>query len=254
MPFLLVGFLQILVFWGVHKKQDELLGMLSLQGGESHRTEQMLRRTSRRAWAFGKGLIAGKIISNRRGRQGANVGDAPPRVPPAKADNHPPAENVRERTRTTPPNVDAKPGPTTKSAKPTQAPVERTTLGGRAGHAIGKLVDTPSKVKDKAGTAKDKAKSIPTNAKYAVTQNVGEFRRNISNTPKERRNERKNQREQYRKNVELKRNFTPKPRHIPPENTATYKLNGVPLTREQFKELGDLPPKRREKQDRRERP
>ena len=185
MPFLLVGFLQILVFWGVHRKQDELLGMLSLQGGENHRAEQSIRRTGRRAWAFGKGLVAGKIISNRREKQGANVGATDPGRP--------------QTGHTTPQNVDAKPKTATKPDQPVGA-----TDPGRP--------------------------QAETN-NHLRTENV--------------RTERVNQREQYRKNVELKRKFAPKPRHTPPENTATYNLNGVPLTREQFKQMGDLPQKRR---------
>ena len=217
MPFLLVGFLQILVFWGVHKKQDELLGMLRLQSGENHRAERSVLRTGRnlgrKALAFGTGIVAGKFISRRRSQQGANVPtsnsgggteqstDAPPISAEAPSPN-------RGRTPNTPQNVNVPPAAPSQSDTPQQAaqaqPIKRITIGGRIGYSIGKLVDTPSKLKDKAGFAKEKVQDIPIHAKHTVVQNAYEFRENLSGIRKERREARSNQRKQYRDHVEMK--------------------------------------------------
>ena len=213
MPFLLVGFLQILVFWGVHRKQDDLLGMLSFQSGENHRAEQSVLRTGRslgrKALAFGKGMVVGKMISRRRPEQGANVaassGSAEKHTTPmpieAKHGQHKPSQNVATRP--------AKAEQTDQSEQ--ARPVERPTLGGRVGHSMGKLVDTPAKLKDQAALTKAKVQDIPIHARYTVAQNTQQFRQSLSGAPKERRETRADKREQYRDKVEMKKRSLERP-------------------------------------------
>jgi len=297
MPFLLVGFLQILVFWGVHKKQDELLGMLSLQSGENHRAERSVLQTGRnlgrRALAFGKGIVAGKIISGRRSQQGNNVAhsrnsggtEQAAETQPNRAEAPPPIEN-RGGNSSVPQNVPGTPIRTDKPGKPDQpdrpvpippAPVGPTTLGGQIGHSIGKLVDAPAKWRDRAALAKEKVRDIPVHTRHTVAQNIQEFRANLSDAPEKGRDLRADQRTQYRNRVEVKRkklhegkaqklsvrqpvpqretpraSTAPRPQHVPAKSTATYKLNGVPVTKEQFGRMGEPPQKRRDKQSRRD--
>jgi len=288
MPFLLVGFLQILVFWGVHKKQDELLGMLSLQSGENHRAEQSMLRTGRnlgrKALAFGTGIVAGKAISRRRSQQGANVptsdssggAERNADTQPSGTDTPSPVGN-RGGNQNAPQNIEGPPRASDQTHKPDEPdqprPIERTTFGGRIGHSIGKLVDTPARLRDRAALTKEKVQDMPVHARHTVAKNVGEFRDNLSGTPKERREARMDQRAQYRGNVELKRSFgkqqppehtppqaetprasaAPMPRQTPAKSAATFKLNGEPVTREQLATLGDPPQTRREKRKKRDR-
>jgi len=290
MPFLLIGFLQILVFWGVHKKQDELLGMLSLQSGENHRAERSVLRTGRnlgrKALAFGTGIMAGKFISRRKSRQGANVPTSHSESAPESQANDteaPPPVQRQSVRQDVPRNVDASPRSPHESASPEQTrpqaqPIQRTTFGGRIGHSIGELVDTPSKVKDSVVMTAEKVQSIPVHARYSVAQNVHQFRQNLSGTRKARQEARTDQRKQYRDNVELKRSFgkpakppkqtptqpeTPRPNvpldppYTPPENAETFWLNGKPMTRTQLDKQGDPSQKRRgrrKKRDERDQP
>ena len=303
MPFLLVGFLQILVFWGVHKKQDELLGMLSLQSGENHRGERSAlragRNLGRKALAFGSGIMAGKFISRRRSQQGANVPpsnsgsgaetqtqntETPPPVERQNAQHEPP-QNVDVLPQSRGQSQSTSPQEQVRSQSQPQAqaqPIQRTTFGGRVGHSIGKLVDTPSKVKDSVTMTAEKVQSVPVHAKHSMAQNVQQFRQNLSGTPKERREVHQDQRKQYRDNVELKRSFgkptkppsvdmerqVPKqapaqpeepranvplePRYAPPKSNQTFKLNGKPMTREQLDKQGDPRPKRRGRRKKRD--
>ena len=215
MPFLLVGFLQILVFWGVHKKQDELLGMIRLQSGENHRAERSVLRTGRnlgrKALAFGTGIMAGKFISKRRSQQGANIPasnssgtESSTETPPRNAEASP------QRNHTVPQNVNVPPVAPSQLDTPQQAvqsqaqPIKRMTIGGRIGRSIGKLVDTPAKLKDNEALTKEKVQDMPIHAKHTVMQNAHEFRENLSGTRKERREARANQRKQYRDHVEMK--------------------------------------------------
>ena len=231
MPFLLVGFLQILVFWGVHKKQDELLGMLSFRSNESRGMERSVVRTGRRALTFGKGLLIGNMIHRRRVQQRENVpadnnaggasGTAQHGTDTHAGIDSAPQSNVSAQGRAQNPaqNVDVPiRNPGTPQARNTQArapsepeqprpQVERRTFGGRIGHTIGKLVDTPGKVKDQAGFTMEKVKDVPVHIRDAAHRNVEEFRENLSGTPKARREEHADQREQYRDNVEMKRSI-----------------------------------------------
>jgi len=300
MPFLLVGFLQILVFWGVHKKQDELLGMLSLQSGENHRAERSVLRTGRslgrKALAFGKGIIAGKIISGRRSQQGTNISsvahssgspegaaDTQPSGTDRSADPHSSPQPIEGRGgNTMPQNVAGAPRKPDSAERPDQAeqppPIERNTVGGRMGHAIGKLVDVSAKWRDRAVLAKEQVQDIPVHTKHTVAQNIGEFRANLSATPEKGRAGRADQREQYKNRVEVKRkklhetktgnvgahkppvsqrenprpSVASRPQHVPAKSTATYKLNGEPVTREQLGRMGEPPQKRKEKQSKQE--
>lgn len=283
MPFLLVGFLQILVFWGVHKKQDELLGMLSLQSGENHRARrsvlQMGRTLGLKALAFSKGLGAGKMISRHRSQQGVNIpasnrGDAAQSAETQSNGAETPQPIENRGGNTMPRNV---PGSPRKPDKPDQAeqppPIERNTTGGRVGHSIGKLVDAPAKWRDRTALAKEKVRDIPVHTRHTVAQNIQEFRANLSDTPEKGRDLRADQRKQYRNRVEVKRkklhefktqkpsiqrwetprpSTAPRPQHVPAKSAATYKLNGVPVTKEQFGRMGEPPQKRREKQGKQE--
>ena len=254
MPFLLVGLLQILVFWGVHRKQDELLGILSLQSNENHRAERSVLRSGRnlgrKALAFGKGIITGKLISRHRSQQGANVpvpGGSSGAGTQSGGANTAGSTGRPRGSAETPQNVDAQPGKSGKSDKPEQPhSVARNSSDGRIGRSGGK---------------EERARDRPDHARRSEAKNVSEF-------PEERGN----QQTQVRDNVEMKRTFekpkpqdsehmplqqeaprpnvAPGPRYTPAKNTATYKLNGEPVTRDQLERWGEPPQTRRNKRKR----
>ncbi|MCL2368061.1 MAG: hypothetical protein FWC72_03620 [Oscillospiraceae bacterium] len=282
MPFLLVGFLQILVFWGVHRKQDELLGILSLRSGENHRANQSVlrigRNLGRKALAFGKGIVAGKAISRRRSQQGANVSreGADKKVDTSKS------AETKSKTQETPQNVSTRPGQLVKTDTPNKAEpsayTEFNTPGGSGAHSMGELVDTPFELKDRGELAKENAQDMPNHARYATTRNVGEFRENESAASVEYREPRMDQREPRRENAGMQRSFTgpgrqnvergsvdTAPEHTPPpkeaprlkapympaKNPAKFKLNGRPVTREQLEQFSEMPQSCKEQAEKR---
>jgi len=227
MPFLLVGFLQILVFWGVHKKQDELLGMIRLQSGENHRGERSILRTGRnlgrKALAFGTGIVAGKSINRRRSQQGANIpasnngsgAESSTETQPRNAESASPVENRGRnsdaRQNVTVPPVASNQSDTPKQTQPsqpqsqTQQPIKRMTVSGRLGHSVGRLVDTPS-----ARSGLEPLRFRPDGAGSkaplfhpSLRSDLGKAATQIGKGP-EQQSVHTNQRKQYRDTVEMK--------------------------------------------------
>lgn len=64
---------------------------------------------------------------------------------------------------------------------------EKKNLGQRVGERVGKIVDTPSRVRDKAVETVQKVKDAPTNAEYAVHSNIESARESVWETMQKRR-------------------------------------------------------------------
>ena len=89
---------------------------------------------------------------------------------------------------------------------------ENTSFGSRAGSAVGAVLDTKNKVKDKATAVKENIKDMPTQTAYALhsakekaKSSVSDFKRGIVQGQETRQNERADKLQQHRQNIADKR-------------------------------------------------
>ena len=85
-------------------------------------------------------------------------------------------------------------------------------MSSRAGSAVGAVLDTKNKVKDKATAVKENIKDMPTQTAYALhsakekaKENVSDFKRGIVQGQETRQSQRADKREQHRQNIADKR-------------------------------------------------
>ena len=189
-PFFMIAFLQIVCFAGIYMKLGDLMSMFSLNAGDSqsmgrrifrrpylfmrHRARRMEHRIAR---AVGAGSVAGAVAGTVAGT----------------------AMNDRS-------------GKSTRAGAGRKERRENTSFGSRAGSAVGAVLDTKNKVKDKATAVKENIKDMPTQTAYAVhsvkekaKSSVSDFKRGIVQEQETRQGERADKREQHRQNIADKR-------------------------------------------------
>lgn len=189
-PFFMIAFLQIVCFAGIYMKLGDLMSMFSLNAGDSqsmgrrifrrpylfmrHRARRMEHRIAR---AVGAGSVAGAVAGTVAGT----------------AMNDGSGKSVRA-------------GTGRKERR------ENASLGSRAGSAVGAVLDTKNKVKDKATAVKENIKDMPTQTAYAVhsakekaKENVSDFKRGIVQGQETRQSERADKLQQHRQNIADKR-------------------------------------------------
>ena len=187
-PFFMIAFLQIVCFAGIYMKLGDLMSMFSLNAGDSqsmgrrifrrpylfmrHRARRMEHRIAR---AVGKGSMVGAGTGAMAGAVLSSAGNK---------QSH--ASTTRKR--------------------------DNTSFGSRAGSAVGAVLDTKNKVKDKATAVKENIKDMPTQTAYAVHSakekakaNVSDFKRGIVQGQETRQSQRADKREQHRQNIADKR-------------------------------------------------
>ena len=187
-PFFMIAFLQIVCFAGIYMKLGDLMSMFSLNAGDSqsmgrrifrrpylfmrHRARRMEHRIAR---AVGKGSMVGAGTGAMAGAVLSSAGNK---------QSH--ASTTRKR--------------------------DNTSFGSRAGSAVGAVLDTKNKVKDKATAVKENIKDMPTQTAYAVhsakekaKENVSDFKRGIVQGQETRQSQRADKREQHRQNIADKR-------------------------------------------------
>ena len=189
-PFFMIAFLQIVCFAGIYMKLGDLMSMFSLNAGDSqsmgrrifrrpymfmrHRARRMEHRIAR---AVGAGSVAGAVAGTVAGTT-MNDGSG---------------KSVRA-------------GTGRKERR------ENTSFGSRAGSAVGAVLDTKNKVKDKATAVKENIKDMPTQTAYAVhsakekaKENVSDFKRGIVQGQETRQSQRADKLQQHRQNIADKR-------------------------------------------------
>ena len=189
-PFFMIAFLQIVCFAGIYMKLGDLMSMFSLNAGDSqsmgrrifrrpymfmrHRARRMEHRIAR---AVGAGSVAGAVAGTVAGTT-MNDGS----------------------------------GKSTRAGTGRKERRENTSFGSRAGSAIGAVLDTKNKVKDKATAVKENIKDMPTQTAYALhsakekaKENVSDFKRGIVQGQETRQSQRADKREQHRQNIADKR-------------------------------------------------
>ena len=187
-PFFMIAFLQIVCFAGIYMKLGDLMSMFSLNAGDSqsmgrrifrrpymfmrHRARRMEHRIAR---AVGKGSMVGAGTGAMAGAVLSSAGSK---------QSH--AGTTRKR--------------------------DNTSFGSRAGSAVGAVLDTKNKVKDKATAVKENIKDMPTQTAYALhsakekaKENVSDFKRGIVQGQETRQSERADKLQQHRQNIADKR-------------------------------------------------
>ena len=183
-PFFMIAFLQIVCFAGIYMKLGDLMSMFSLNAGDS---QGMGRRIFRRPYMFMRHRarrmerrIAGAVTAGSMA--GAVAGSA--------------VAGAGNKTRTS----------ASRGNRSNQS------MSSRAGSAVGAVLDTKNKVKDKATAVKENIKDMPTQTAYAVHSakekakaNVSDFKRGIVQGQETRQNERADKLQQHRQNIADKR-------------------------------------------------
>ena len=188
-PFFMIAFLQIVCFAGIYIKMGDLMSMFSLNAGDAqhmgrrifrrpylfmrHRARRMERRMAK---AVGAGTMLGAGAGAVAGNRMADTGSRRQ----AKA----PSREIRTAS----------------------------SMGQRAGSAVGAMLDTKNKFKDKANTVKENIKDMPTQTAYAVhsakekaKSSVSDFRRGIVQEQQSRQTGRMEKQEQHRQSIADKR-------------------------------------------------
>ena len=183
-PFFMIAFLQIVCFAGIYMKLGDIMSMFSLNAGDS---QSMGRRIFRRPYLFMRHRarrmerrIAGAVTAGSMA--GAVVGSA--------------VTGAGNKTRTS----------ASRGNRSNQS------MSSRAGSAVGAVLDTKNKVKDKATAVKENIKDMPTQTAYAVhsakekaKSSVSDFKRGIVQGQETRQSERADKLQQHRQNIADKR-------------------------------------------------
>lgn len=210
-PFLMVAFLQIVVFVGTYLKMDEILSMVALGDGGSNKRGRFLKSMGRymvmrklfgrRYYSGGRRAAVSRSTgagSGTGGGTGGSAGDG------SKDTAAPSGGNDSQKA----------PSHTNNSgSKPVREPVwtnenvngtenngtsenERTTVsyggkapsaGAKAGKRVGMVMDSGKRLKDRMNLVKENVKNTPTEIKYqaglhrkAMEQNVKDFKEGIA--------------------------------------------------------------------------
>ena len=183
-PFFMIAFLQIVCFAGIYMKLGDIMSMFSLNAGDS---QSMGRRIFRRPYLFMRHRarrmerrIAGAVTAGSMA--GAVVGSA--------------VTGAGNKTRTS----------ASRGNRSNQS------MSSRAGSAVGAVLDTKNKVKDKATAVKENIKDMPTQTAYALhsakekaKSSVSDFKRGIVQGQETRQSERADKLQQHRQNIADKR-------------------------------------------------
>jgi len=184
-PFFMVAFLQIVCFVGIYMKLGDLMSMFSLNAGDSqsmgrrifHRPYLFMRHRARRMeHRLAKAVSAGGVA-------GAVAGGV---VASSKSTRQNGTKGSRGNT--------------------------SSNMGQKAGSAVGAVLDTKNKVKDKATTVKENIKDMPTQTAYAVhsakekaKSSVSDFKRGVVQEQENRQSGRLEKQQLHRQNIADKR-------------------------------------------------
>ena len=189
-PFFMIAFLQIVCFAGIYMKLGDLMSMFSLNAGDS---QSMGRRIFRRPYLFMRHRARRMEHRIARAVGAGSVAGAMAGTVAGTAMNDGSGKSVRA-------------GMGRKERR------ENASFGSRAGSAVGAVLDTKNKVKDKATAVKENIKDMPTQTAYALhsakekaKENVSDFKRGIVQGQETRQSQRADKREQHRQNIADKR-------------------------------------------------
>ena len=210
-PFLMVAFLQIVVFVGTYLKMDEILSMVALGDGGSNKRGRFLKSMGRymvmrklfgrRYYSGGRRAAVSRSAGNGTGggtggKAGSSSGNFRNPAPSGESNsqrasshtNNSGSKPVREPVRANE-NVN---GTENNGASEN----ERTTVsygsktqsaGTKAGKRVGMVMDSGKRLKDRMSLVKENVKNTPTEIKYqaglhrkAIDRNVKDFKESIA--------------------------------------------------------------------------
>ena len=195
-PFFLTAFLQIVTFAGIYFKLGDLMGMFSLQSGDSQSMGSRIMRRPRM-------LIYAHMhrLQHKLGRSVAALGAGTAAYHAGKTSGTPaPESGSSKRTQA-------------DHSRPNgQAAPEKESAWKRAGSAVGAVADTKDKIFDTAGQLREQAKDLPVNAKYVlyhgktqVSEGVRDFTSSVTQTRTARAEQRNAQAESRRQTIAERR-------------------------------------------------
>lgn len=210
-PFLMVAFLQIVVFVGIYLKMDEILSMVVLGDGSGNKRGRFLRSMGRymvmrklfgrRYYSGGRRAAVSRSTgagSGAGGGTGGNTGDdSKDTTAPSggndsqKAPSHTNNSNnkpVREPARTNENVNGTENNGSSENERTTVSYGSKTqSAGTKAGKRVGMVMDSGKRLKERFGMVKDNVKNTPTEIKYqaglhrkAMEQNVKDFKEGIA--------------------------------------------------------------------------
>ena len=195
-PFFLTAFLQIVTFAGIYFKLGDLMGMFSLQSGDSQSMGSRIMRRPRMLMHAHMHRLQHKL-----GRSVAALGAGTAAYHAGKTSGT-----------STPESGSSKRTQADHSRPNGQAAPEKESVWKRAGSAVGTVADTKDKISDTAGQLREQAKDLPVNAKYAlyhgktqVSEGVRDFTSSVTQTRTARAEQRNAQAESRRQTIAERR-------------------------------------------------
>ena len=185
-PFFMVAFLQIVCFAGIFIKLGDLMSMFSLNAGDS---QNMGRRIFRRPYLFMRHRAR---RMERRLAGAVTAGGVAGAVAGSTISNRKPTRNT--------------------ATKDSRGNTSTSRMGQRAGSKVGAVLDTKTKVKDKANAVKENIKDMPTQTAYAVysakekaKSSMSDFKRGMVQEQQSRQTGRLEKQEKHRQSIADKR-------------------------------------------------
>ena len=154
-PFFLTAFLQIVTFAGIYFKLGDLMGMFSLQSGDSQSMGSRIMRRPR------------MLMHAHMHRLQHKLGRSVAALVAGTAAYHA-GKQAGSDQRTASSSGSSKRTQADHSRPDGQAAPEKESVWKRAGSAVGTVADTKDKISDTAGQLREQAKDLPVNAKYAL--------------------------------------------------------------------------------------
>lgn len=210
-PFLMVAFLQIVVFVGTYLKMDEILSMVALGDGSGNKRGRFLKSMGRymvMRKLFGRRYYSGgrrAAVSRNAGAgngtdggTGGNTGDGSKDTAAPSGGND--SQKAPSHTNNSNNKPVREPARTNENVNGTEnngsSENERTTVsygsktqsaGAKAGKRVGMVMDSGKRLKDRMNLVKENVKNTPTEIKYqaglhrkAMEQNVKDFKEGIA--------------------------------------------------------------------------
>ena len=244
-PFLMVAFLQIVVFVGTYLKMDEILSMVALGDGGSNKRGRFLKsmgrymvmrklfgrryysggrraavsRSAGNGAGGGTGGNAGSSSGNEPAPSGEsnsqrasshtnNSGSKPVRKPVGESANEPVRNSVGNNE-----NASKNDGRRSESEWTTIYQADKMpSAGTKAGKRVGMVMDSGKRLKDRMNLVKENVKNTPTEIKYqaglhrkAVGQNIKDFKEGVAGERSRRETDRLQERNRIQADAGRKR-------------------------------------------------
>lgn len=235
-PFLMVAFLQIVVFVGTYLKMDEILSMVALGDGSGNKRGRFLRSMGRymvmrklfgrRYYSSGRRAAVSRNAgagSGTGGGTGGSAGDGSKDTAAPSGGND--SQKAPSHTNNSNNKPVREPARTNENVNGTEnngsSENERTTVsygsktqsaGTKAGKRVGMVMDSGKRLKERFGMVKDNVKNTPTEIRYqaglhrkALDQNVKDFKEGIAGERSRREADRLQERNRIRADAGKKR-------------------------------------------------